>query len=315
MWSNKISAFLLPQLVFSYYLLVISVDSAVADIARQMLRDCVEDLKEIRQCVDCYKMSHGQKKQWFAKPCRKPHELVYAKPPGQPYWPAKVMKIDGDQYDVRLFGAQHPRIMVQKSLVRPITTNIHTMQVKRTSGWTRACEELKKHQELLEKERVATRNFTEFVESSSSEESESVDSETERKMERDLRNSKVKFIIEKQAVVTKQKQKVKRRRNSVSVAPPGEKKRGRPKLVDSTKPAVSSKPGRPGRKRKATYDSSDSLETFEAVPKRNTEEVFDELLKSGPTNLPKGNFRFICEKFFMKFLLLFSFLIFFVDFV
>lgn len=66
-------------------------DSAVADIARQMLRDCIQDLHEIRQCVDCYKQSHGDKKKlWFCKPCRKPHELVYAKQFGFPYWPAKV---------------------------------------------------------------------------------------------------------------------------------------------------------------------------------------------------------------------------------
>lgn len=34
---------------------------------------------------------------------------------------------------------------------RPITVNVHTLQVKRTSLWNKACEELKKHQELLTK--------------------------------------------------------------------------------------------------------------------------------------------------------------------
>ncbi|EEB12129.1 zinc finger protein MYND domain-containing protein, putative [Pediculus humanus corporis] len=150
------------------------VDSAVADIARQMLRDCIQDLQEIKQCVDCYKQSHGDKKKlWFCKPCRKPHELVYAKQFGFPYWPAKVIKVEDDQYDVRFFGAQHLRAMIPKAHIRPISVNIHTLQGKRSSAWNKACEELKRHQELLEKARIATNNFTKFVESSSSSDSDS----------------------------------------------------------------------------------------------------------------------------------------------
>ncbi|XP_045110404.1 zinc finger MYND domain-containing protein 11-like isoform X2 [Portunus trituberculatus] len=126
------------------------VHSTIADMARQMLRDCQYDLMELEQCKDCYRMSNEKSdKYWFCKPCRPPHQLVYAKQKGFPYWPAKVIKVENDLYDVRFFGSQHQRAVIEKSHIRPISVNIHTLQVKRTSAWNKACEELKKHQELL----------------------------------------------------------------------------------------------------------------------------------------------------------------------
>lgn len=128
------------------------VHSTLADMARQMLRDCIYDLQEIRQCRDCYRVSNEKvDKHWFCQPCRPPHQLVYAKQKGFPYWPAKVIKVDGEQYDVRFFGGHHQRALIEKSHIRPISVNIHTLQVKRTSSWNKACEELKRHQDLLEK--------------------------------------------------------------------------------------------------------------------------------------------------------------------
>ncbi|KAK7071069.1 PWWP domain [Halocaridina rubra] len=126
------------------------VHSTVADMARQMLRDCQYDLLELEQCKDCYRMSNEKSdKYWFCKPCSPPHKLVYAKQKGFPYWPAKVIREENDLFDVRFFGSQHQRAVIEKSHVRPISVNIHTLQVKRTSAWNKACEELKKHQELL----------------------------------------------------------------------------------------------------------------------------------------------------------------------
>ncbi|XP_069973413.1 zinc finger MYND domain-containing protein 11 isoform X1 [Penaeus vannamei] len=126
------------------------VHSSMADMARQMLRDCQYDLVELEQCKDCYRMSNEKSdKYWFCKPCRPPHQLVYAKQKGFPYWPAKVIKVENDLYDVRFFGSQHQRAVIEKTHIRPISVNIHTLQVKRTSAWNKACEELKKHQELL----------------------------------------------------------------------------------------------------------------------------------------------------------------------
>jgi hypothetical protein len=71
--------------------LLVPVHSTLADMARQMLRDCTYDLQEIRQCRDCYRVSNEKTdKHWFCQPCRPPHQLVYAKQKGFPYWPAKV---------------------------------------------------------------------------------------------------------------------------------------------------------------------------------------------------------------------------------
>ena len=51
--------------------------SNMADLARQMFRDCTYDLKEISQCRDCYRFANeNPTKFWFCKPCRPFHELV-----------------------------------------------------------------------------------------------------------------------------------------------------------------------------------------------------------------------------------------------
>lgn len=68
-----------------------SVHSNMADMARLMLRDCNSDLQEILECWLCYKHSNDKTlRNWFIKPCKPPHELVYARQKGYPYWPAKV---------------------------------------------------------------------------------------------------------------------------------------------------------------------------------------------------------------------------------
>lgn len=66
-------------------------NSSMADNGRSMLRDCNQYLEEIIKCHYCYKYSmEKSSKYWFCKPCKPPHELVYAKQGDFPYWPAKV---------------------------------------------------------------------------------------------------------------------------------------------------------------------------------------------------------------------------------
>lgn len=151
------------------------VHSNMADMARLMLRDCNTDLQEILECWLCYKHCNDKTlRNWFIKPCKPPHDLVYARQKGYPYWPAKVIKENSDSYDVRFFGGVHERAVVEKAYIRPISVNIHTLQVKRTSSWNKACEELKRYQKQLEKLREETDNFTKpFVDSSSDDESDS----------------------------------------------------------------------------------------------------------------------------------------------
>jgi len=131
------------------------VHSAMADQARQIFRDCVSDISELSTCRDCYRYANTRgDKHWFAKPCRPFHEIVYAKQKSFPYWPAKVLtgqENSEGQLEVRFFGGFHQRAVVEKHHIKPITTNIHTLQIKRTSAWNKASEELKRYEELLEK--------------------------------------------------------------------------------------------------------------------------------------------------------------------
>lgn len=216
-----------------------------------------------------------------------------------------MIKVEDEQYDVRFFGAQHLRAMIPKAHIRPISVNIHTLQVKRSSAWNRACEELKKHQELLEKARAATENFTKFIDSSSSSDYESVDTEQELQIEKEARLKKHKAIMEKHNALL-MKQKIKRRRSSSVVSTAAakvvetvvtKKKRGRPLKTAGESGSLSTGKSKKGRKKKEVYDfSSDSLDSFnfnnssknESAPKKNTDELFDELLKSG-SEKPKSS--------------------------
>jgi hypothetical protein len=88
--------------------------------------------------------------------------------------------MNGEQYDVRFFGGHHQRALIEKSHIRSISVNIHTLQVKRTSSWNKACEELKRHQDLLEKMRNSGRTYTD---SSSDEEEEEEDDDVGKEEE------------------------------------------------------------------------------------------------------------------------------------
>ncbi|KFM77504.1 Zinc finger MYND domain-containing protein 11, partial [Stegodyphus mimosarum] len=126
--------------------------SRIAEMARQMLGDCEYDLQEIIQCRSCYKMSNMKHNpSWFCEPCDPPHELVYAKMKGFPYWPAKVIKKHENTYDVRFFGAFHQRALVNEEFVKPITTSFQKLNVKKTASFNRAYSELSHHQDLVAK--------------------------------------------------------------------------------------------------------------------------------------------------------------------
>ncbi|XP_063979627.1 zinc finger MYND domain-containing protein 11 isoform X3 [Diachasmimorpha longicaudata] len=126
--------------------------STVGEMGVTMYQDCCYDLKEIRRCADCYRISNEKsEKMWFCIPCDPPHQLVYAKQKGYPYWPAKVMEIKHDLYDVRFFGGHHMRANIEKIFIKPITASIHSLQIKRSGAWNKAFEELKHHQTLLQK--------------------------------------------------------------------------------------------------------------------------------------------------------------------
>ena len=153
-------------------------DSSMANIAREMLKDCQFYLRELEQCRDCF--FHSNEKlddHWFCQPCRPPHKLVFAKQKGFPYWPAKVMKENNDNtIDVRFFGSHHDRALIVKSCVIPISLNpdiqAQTLSPKKkTTGWMKAFKEMEMHLDFLSSTEgnncnVVTMDLTENVEKS-----------------------------------------------------------------------------------------------------------------------------------------------------
>jgi hypothetical protein len=50
-------------------------------------------------CHDCFRLSNEKNHAWwFCLPCTTPHEVVFAKQTGYPFWPAKVNSNDYYQY-------------------------------------------------------------------------------------------------------------------------------------------------------------------------------------------------------------------------
>lgn len=109
--------------------------------------DCVYDLFEIRQCSDCFRHSNEKAEpDWFARPCNTRHELVFAKHKGYQYWPAKVIRVVNNKYDVRFFGDKHSRAVVDAAFVKPIDSDFATLKINpKKPGFPKSMEELHKH--------------------------------------------------------------------------------------------------------------------------------------------------------------------------
>ncbi|XP_065223247.1 zinc finger MYND domain-containing protein 11 isoform X2 [Planococcus citri] len=182
------------QTIVHNYVIYHGVHSNMADMARLMLRDCNTDLLEILECWRCYKHCNDKTlRNWFITPCKPPHELVYAKSKGCPYWPAKIMKDNEETCEVKFFGGIHERATVEKIYIRPISVNIHTLQIKRTSSWNKAFEEVKRHQKQLEKLREETDNYTKPFVDSSSDESDTPD--VDKDIDDSSRNKSINFSL------------------------------------------------------------------------------------------------------------------------
>uniref|UniRef100_A0A182Q901 MYND-type domain-containing protein n=1 Tax=Anopheles farauti TaxID=69004 RepID=A0A182Q901_9DIPT len=117
-----------------------------------LVADCVYDLSEIRRCPDCFRHSNEKAEAgWFARPCRTRHELVYAKQKSYQYWPAKVIRVLNNKYDVRFFGDKHLRALIDASCVKPIDTDVRELRVNtKQRGFQLAMDEMLKHQSLID---------------------------------------------------------------------------------------------------------------------------------------------------------------------
>uniref|UniRef100_A0A672S384 Zinc finger MYND domain-containing protein 11-like n=1 Tax=Sinocyclocheilus grahami TaxID=75366 RepID=A0A672S384_SINGR len=142
------------QLIVHNTAILHGVNSDQTEIARLLYNDTCHELNELMLCRHCFYLSNARPDNWFCYPCSPTHELVWARMKGFGYWPAKVMQREGNQVDVRFFGHQHQRAWIPSDNIQEITINLQQLQVKRSSGWKKACDELELHQRFLREGRT-----------------------------------------------------------------------------------------------------------------------------------------------------------------
>ncbi|XP_058879283.1 zinc finger MYND domain-containing protein 11-like isoform X5 [Acipenser ruthenus] len=130
------------------------VHSDQAERARLLYSDTCHELNELQLCKNCFYLSNARPDSWFCYPCMPNHELVWAKMKGFGYWPAKVLQREDNQVDVRFFGHQHQRAWIPSDNIQDIKVNVQQLQVKRSMGWKKACDELQLHQRFLREGRL-----------------------------------------------------------------------------------------------------------------------------------------------------------------
>ncbi|KAF6777636.1 hypothetical protein AHF37_03616 [Paragonimus kellicotti] len=146
--------------------------SVQADEVRFFHRSVNEELNEIQLCTDCYINAKTRLADWISKPCKPPHELIWARNRtstgagffndaviSQYYWPGKVLLERDDSYEIRFFGGTHERALVKKSDTRPFHVPADEIGVLRRSntsgtlsggGFERAWNEVSKLQANIE---------------------------------------------------------------------------------------------------------------------------------------------------------------------
>lgn len=127
--------------------LIIPVESPEYEAAKFLLLDALHAITEMSVCQDCYRHSiikHNEN--WFIKPCKPPHELVFAKQTGYSFWPAKVIRRIDNKIDVRFFGGNHSRADIPLRNIRPAHDK---PAMKRTSLLDKAMKEFAAHQKAL----------------------------------------------------------------------------------------------------------------------------------------------------------------------
>ncbi|KAA0704651.1 Zinc finger MYND domain-containing protein 11 [Triplophysa tibetana] len=134
------------QLIVHNTAILHGVNSDQAEIARLLYNDTCHELNELILCRNCFYLSNARPDNWFCYPCTPNHELVWARMKGFGYWPAKVLQREGTQVDVRFFGHQHQRAWIPADNIQEISVSAQQLQVKRSAGWKKACDELEQHQ-------------------------------------------------------------------------------------------------------------------------------------------------------------------------
>jgi len=124
-------------------------DNKLTTLARMVVLDGQSELSQIDICSECYINSNKRPKNWFSKPCKPPHQIVFAKLGSDPPWPAKVLREheSNGSVDVRFFGQPYQRAWIP---VRNIWDLDNKPPLKkRTKAFTMAEEELKIYMRYL----------------------------------------------------------------------------------------------------------------------------------------------------------------------
>uniref|UniRef100_A0A8C9R7C5 Zinc finger, MYND-type containing 11 n=1 Tax=Scleropages formosus TaxID=113540 RepID=A0A8C9R7C5_SCLFO len=142
------------QLIVHNTAILFGANSDQAEIARLLYSDTLHELNELHLCRTCFYLSNARPHNWFCYPCTPNHELVWARMKGFGFWPAKILQREENQVDVRFFGHQHQRAWIPADNIQDIQVSVQQLQVKRSAGWKKACEELALYQRFLREGRV-----------------------------------------------------------------------------------------------------------------------------------------------------------------
>ncbi|XP_028328204.1 zinc finger MYND domain-containing protein 11 isoform X2 [Gouania willdenowi] len=142
------------QLIVHNTAILYGVHSDQAEIAQLLFSDTCHELNELMLCKNCFYLSNARPDNWFCYPCSPAHDLVWAKMKGFGYWPAKVLQREDNQVDVRFFGHQHQRAWIPSDNIQDIKISVQQLQVKRSSGWKKACDELEVYQRFVREGRL-----------------------------------------------------------------------------------------------------------------------------------------------------------------
>lgn len=77
--------------------------TAIQDAVQQLPTYLEEEISSLTTCKQCYENASKFPKTSFCMPCNTPHLLIWAKPPGYPFWPAKAMYERDGKIHVRFF--------------------------------------------------------------------------------------------------------------------------------------------------------------------------------------------------------------------
>uniref|UniRef100_A0A3P9Q538 Zinc finger, MYND-type containing 11 n=1 Tax=Poecilia reticulata TaxID=8081 RepID=A0A3P9Q538_POERE len=174
------------QMIVHNTAILYGVHSDQAEIARLLFSDTCHELNELVLCKNCFYLSNARPENWFCYPCTPSHDLVWAKMKGFGYWPAKVLQREDNQVDVRFFGHQHQRAWIPSENIQDIKVSVQQLQVKRSNGWKKACEELEVYQRFLREGRFWK---TKLEDSPRTDEAESSISSTSNEQIRHLKSS------------------------------------------------------------------------------------------------------------------------------